>query len=463
MKPQLSGFYQIPEIFIPYWLRLTIIKLLLPIFSYSVIAQDKQWDKTLGGNHYDNLTSLQPTLEGGYIVGGYSNSGSSGDKSENFKGAPDEQGFVSTDYWVVKLDAGGKKVWDKTFGGNRQDELTTLVTTPDGGYLLGGNSYSGISGDKSEANRSHLNDYWIVKINANGQKEWDKTFGGNDQDWLSVVIATADGGYLLGGDSGSGISGDKTQESQGFSDYWIVKINADGQKIWDKTFGGNEYDNLSTMVATPEGGFLLGGSSRSRVGGDKSEPTRGEEIGQEVDTDYWVIRIDSNGNKLWDKTFGGYSYDYLSASVLTSEGNYLLGGTSASDANGDKSQAKWGLEDYWIIKIDKNGAKVWDKRFGSNQNDHLQSLVTTSDDGFLLGGTSRSGIGGHKSEERQGFWLLKIDKDGNSRWDKAYGSIPVGEELRALIATPGSFLLGGMSTSGISGDKTEASRDQCKD
>lgn len=172
------------------------------------------------------------TADGSYLLGGYSNSdvGSEANRGE-------------LDYWVIRIDAQGNKLWDKTFGGSANDELQALVATPDGGYLLGGTSASSISGDKSKNNKGVLNeygnwtsDYWIVKIDSLGNKLWDKTFGGNNDDNLTTLLPTTDGNYLLGGTSSSGISGDKSQPSQG-EDYWVVKIDANGKKIWNKTLG----------------------------------------------------------------------------------------------------------------------------------------------------------------------------------------------------------------------------------
>src|SRR5690606_15307645 len=123
-------------------------------------------------------------------------------------------------------------------------------------------SISDISGDKSEGNRGQgLYDYWIVKIDGDGNKIWDKTVGGNDSDRLSRVTSTSDGGFLLAGTSYSPTSGDKSEDNRGLDDYWIVKIDGDGNKIWDKTIGGNHADRLSSATSTPDGGFLLAGTS----------------------------------------------------------------------------------------------------------------------------------------------------------------------------------------------------------
>ena len=115
-----------------------------------------------------------------------------------------------------------------------------------------------IGPDKSEDSRGS-DDYWIVKIDNSGNKQWDKTYGGSDFDYFKSMINTTDGGYLIGGYTQSGISGDKSDPVRGFYDYWIVKIDSDGNKVWDKTFGGGNLDELTSMVTTTDNGYMLGG------------------------------------------------------------------------------------------------------------------------------------------------------------------------------------------------------------
>src|SRR5690606_9304903 len=145
-------------------------------------------------------------------------------------------------------------------GGSGDDFLHITAPTPDGGYLLGGYSYSSASGDKSE-NSKGGSDYWVVKIDGSGNKVWDKTFGGSGEDILYSTTPTPDGGYLLGGYSASPASGNKSENSKGSYDYWIVKIDGSGNKVWDKTFGGSDNDILHSTTPSPDGGFLLAGSS----------------------------------------------------------------------------------------------------------------------------------------------------------------------------------------------------------
>ena len=351
------------------------------------------------------------------------------------------------DYWLVKIDAQGNKLWDKTFGGQTDENLHTLINTPDGGYLIGGHSDSGISGDKSE-NSKGGKDYWLVKIDAQGNKLWDKTLGGPGHDYLYAIVNTSDGGYLIGGQSKLS-GGDKTEARSGF-DYWIVKIDAQGNKLWDKTFGGSAGDFFNTIINTPDGGFLLGGSSNSLATFDKSDGNFGG-------GDFWIIKIDEEGKKLWDKTLGNDLSESLLDIINTPDGGFLMAGTVNST---EENQTKNGGSDYRIIKTDAQGNRLWDKMLGGNYTDNLFSVINTPDGGFLLGGYSSSDISGDKSETNKGrrgttdYWIVKIDAKGNKTWDKTIGG-DYFDYLSTILNTPeGGYLLGGTSQSEISGDKT---------
>jgi len=173
------------------------------------------WQNTIGGNSTDILNSIQQTIDGGYVLGGWSNSNSWGDKTENSQGG--------VDYWVVKLDASGAIQWQNTIGGSDDDILYSIQQTSDGGYVLGGSSVSNISGDKTE-NSQGADDYWVVKLDASGALQWQNTIGGSSYDYLRSIQQTSDGGYVLGGFSWSDSTGNKTENSQGGLDYWVVKL-----------------------------------------------------------------------------------------------------------------------------------------------------------------------------------------------------------------------------------------------
>jgi hypothetical protein len=398
------------------------------------------WDKRFGGSLTDEVRDVIATSDGGYLLVGNSESNASGDKSEATRG--------DADYWAVKINASGAKVWDKRFGGSGNDYCESVVATSDGGYLLAGYSHSGAEGDKSEATRGS-SDYWAVKINADGAEVWDKRFGGSGTDECNAVVATSDGGYLLAGRSISAPDGDKSEGSRGGYDYWAVKINASGAKVWDKRFGGSGVDDCQSVIATSDGGYLLAGRSLSGADGDKSEASRGN-------WDYWAVKISASGAKVWDKRFGGSGIDLGKSVVATTDGGYLLAGQHKDGDGGDKSEETRGGDDYWAVKINATGGKVWDKRFGGSSYDKLESVVATSDGGYLLAGRSLSGADGDKSEGTRGvydYWAVKINASGAKVWDKRFGGSG-GDICQSVIATSdGGYLLAGYSSSPADGTR----------
>ena len=415
------------------------------IFNLSIIGSSSFWDKTYGGPGGDSFPYIVSTNDGGYILAGDSDSGVGGNKSEPSKGG--------TDYWIVKIDSDGNKVWDKTYGGPGDDSCSFIVSTNDGGYILAGVSDSGVGGNKSEPSKGGL-DYWIVKIDSDGNKVWDKTYGGLDQESFPFIVSTNDGGYILAGDSDSGVGGNKTENSKGGYDYWIVKIDSDGNKVWDKTYGGPGDDYYPYIVSTNDGGYILAGVSDSGVGGNKSEPSKGG-------TDYWIVKIDSDGNKVWDKTYGGPGDDEFPFIVSTNDGEYILAGSSDSGVGGNKSEPSKGGLDYWIVKIDSDGNKVWDKTYGGPGDDEFPFIVSTNDGEYILAGTSGSGVGGSKSEPSKGgtdYWIVKIDSDGNKVWDKTYGGPGDDVSLYIVSTNDGEYILAGDSDSGVGGNKSEPSK-----
>ena len=413
----------------------------------------KQWDYRYGGTSKDVLTCLRQTADGGYILGGYSYSDSSGDKTQ--------MSWGNADYWIVKTDSPGNIQWDRRYGGTSSDYLYSLQQTADGGYILGGYSSSGISGDKTQACwGGNSDDYWIVKIDSLGNKQWDKDFGGILSDELYSVQQTADGGYMLGGLSGSPISGDKTQPFWGGSDYWILKTDSLGNKQWDKDLGGTFNDRLFSLQQTTDGGYILGGYSFSGISGDKTEPNWSL---SGTTADYWIIKIDSLGTKLWDKDFGGTNEDHLYSLQQTSDGGFILGGYSKS-GDGNNTQGSWGQEDYWILKTDSLGNKQWDKDFGGTAHeDDFGNVTQTTDGGYLLAGTSYSDtIIGNKTENNLGgeqTWIVKTDSLGNFQWDKTIFTIGHDETGLAIQTNDGCIAVANNTYGGIGGYKTQPNWD----
>ncbi len=402
-----------------------------------------EWQNTIGGSDYELLQSARQTADGGYILGGYSFSNISGDKTENNLG--------NADYWVIKLDPTGLIQWQNTIGGDNADGLSSVQQTADGGYILAGDSDSNISGDKTENGLGDY-DFWIIKLDATGNIEWQNTIGGSEGDYVLSIQQTNDGGYVLGGSSDSGISGDKTEENLGGRDYWIVKLDGTGNIQWQNTIGGNAEDQLYAIQQTADGGYIAGGYSNSNISGDKTENSLGN-------NDYWVVKLDGTGNIEWQNTIGGSGAERLESIRATSDSGYVLGGYSASNISGDKTENSQGLRDYWVVKLDATGFIQWQNTIGGNNNDELHSLQPTTDDGYILAGNSASSISGDKTETNLNngtdYWVVKLDAAGAIQWQKNIGGNERDILNSAQQTTDGSYIFGGYSLSNISGDKTE--------
>ena len=309
-----------------------------------------EWDKTFGGSDNEGASSVQQTSDGGYIVAG----------------ATLSYGAGGSDFWLIKTDANGNKEWDKTFGGFKWDSASSVQQTSDGGYIVAGDIYSYGAGK---------NDFWLVKTDANGNKEWDKTFGGSDYDIARSIQQTSDGGYIVAGSTSSYEAGE--------SYFWLIKTDVNGNKEWDKTFGRLGSDDAYSVQQTSDGGYIVAGDiySYGAYGAGVS--------------DFWLVKTDANGNKEWDKTFGGSNNDYARSVQQTSDGGYIVVGSTSSYGVGGN--------DSWLIKTDANGNKEWDKTFGSSDNDFAQSIQQTSDGGYIIaGGRVFPGVG------NLDLWLIKL-------------------------------------------------------
>jgi len=427
---------------------LSLIFLTSIIYINAFAQPTVKTQRTAGGNDQDEFQSMWLTKDGGLIAGGFSYSKISGEKTDTTRGG--------SDYWVVKLDSTGRIQWNKTIGGDSEDRLTCLQETSDGGYILGGSSYSNISGEKTQKRRGKAGvwDFWVVKLDSKGNIQWDKTIGGTDADWLNSLQQTTDGGYIVGGYSFSNISGEKTENSRGGQDFWIVKLDGNGHVQWDKTIGGNGSDALYSLQQTNDAGYILGGTSFSSISGEKTENDRGY-------IDYWVIKLDSLANIQWDKTIGGNDLDILISLQQTRDTGYILGGYSLSNASSEKTENSRGVTDYWIIKLNKAGNIQWDKTIGSSGYDYLHAIQQTSDCGYILGGYSYSNISGEKTENSKGgddYWVVKLKSNGNIQWDKTVGGNSQDDLMCIKELAKNRYVLGGFSSSGISGDKTDTTR-----
>ena len=429
-------------------------------FLFFAQAPSIAWQKRIGSDKYDFGSSIKPTSDGGFIIGGRSHSNAFFEKTSYNRGG--------SDYWIVKTDSQGNIEWDKTIGGAQTpglspsyefEILTTIFQTPDGGYFVAGSSSSPMSGEKTESSRGSY-DYWVLKLSSTGAIEWQKTIGGNVTEKLWSAIYTQDGGYLLSGNSFSNASGEKSEDSRGDSDMWIVKLSGNGSIEWQKTIGGAGRDGVTDAIQNQNGTFTMVGSSDSNISGEKTENNHGG-------ADVWILTLDNLGNILYQKTIGGSASDAGYGIIATTDGNYLIAATSNSNISGDKTENCKGGQDIWIIKTDYLFNIMWQKTFGGNKDEGLKKPLQTFDNGYLISSISLSGISGDKITALLGSsdaWLLKLAPDGQLYWQKTIGGNASGiyrgsdSLVDFMQSADGGFVLFGNTDSDISGDIVDFSR-----
>lgn len=401
----------------------------LACITLSLHAQDIQWEKSYGGRQADYLFDVQPTADYGFILAGSSLSLKSGNKTETANG--------DLDYWIWKMDEHGTEDWQKSFGGSGSDFLQGIKNTRDGGFILAGTSDSPKGAGKKGDCRGG-NDYWIIKLNAKGSEEWQQTYGGNGQDDLLSISQTADGGYIVGGSSSSGKNGDKTDNSRGNMDYWILKLDGNGIMEWQKSFGGEYADLLRALSPTADGGYILGGYSNSPQSKDKTSDNLGE------GGDYWILKLDSRGMIEWQQTLGGDQDDQLYALQQTSDNGYIIGGNSNSGATALKSKTNRNGSDIWIVKLDEQGSVLWQETYDFGKSDMLASIVENEDHSLLMGGYTKNKEDGDDNNTN-GYIAFSISEKGEELWRRTVGSD--GEDIlkKTITTRDGGYLLVGTS------------------
>lgn len=428
-----------------------ILGILILCVCFPAYSQDILWEKSYGGKQADYLFDAIATPDNGYILAGSSLSNKTGNKTEKNQG--------NLDYWIWKMNQKGELEWQKSFGGPGADLLKSVKSTNDGGYILGGSSESAKGEQKKDANKGQY-DYWIVKLNAKGNEEWQMTLGGKGQDELHSISQTSDGGYILGGSSSSGKSSveeegksnlyGKSEAGFGSLDYWVIKLDSKRKIEWQRTLGGQYSDMLRSIQQTRDGGFILGGYSNSPESGNKTERCHGS-------GDYWIVKLDKDGATEWQKTYGGDKDDQLYAICQTKDGNYVAAGNSNSGSTGNKNVSNQNGTDFWVVKLAEGGEEIWQKTYNVGNVDFLISMIENNDGSLLLGGYAQSEIiGNNKKKENEGindYVTIKIASDGKELWTQTVGS--GGEDIlrKVIEIRDGGYLLAGTSNGKPSKDR----------
>ena len=388
----------------------------------SAQAPDIEWQKSLGGSDDDIASSIQQTADGGYIIVGSSYS-NDGDVTEN-------QG--NDDFWIVKLDDLGIIEWQNSFGGSSRDIAYSVQQTPDGGYIVAGESFSN---DGDVTGNQGLYDFWIIKLDDQGVLVWQKTLGGSGQDLLRSIQHTNDNGYIVAGISSS-TDGDVTGNHGDF-DIWVVKLNEDGNLQWQKSYGGSESDFAYSVQQTTDGGYIVAGGSYSNDG---------DVTGNHGDGDYWVLKLNSTGNIQWQKTLGGTNWETARSIQQTLDGGYIICGESSS-TDGDVT-GNHEYYDFWVVKLTESGTIEWQQSYGGSALEVAYSVQQTIDGGYVIAGYSNStdeditaNYGG------KDYWVVKISAVGIIEWQRSMGGSS-DEEANSIQQTlDGGYIIAGYTES----------------
>ncbi|MEO0506316.1 MAG: hypothetical protein AAF090_09200 [Bacteroidota bacterium] len=391
------------------------------------------WVQTFGGSGEETAQSVIPTNDGGFAVLGYTNS---------IDGDLTGKSLPVNDYWLLKFSALGDLQWSKTYGGSKDDRGQSVIQTTDGGYAVVGYAMSD-DGDGSLNQGFH--DNWILRLDANGDILWEKSFGFSGHDHAYDIVQTSDGGLFFSGfldvtsSGGEGNSRKKitSYAQHGVGEFWGIKLDADGNLLWRRYFGGTNNDRSFGAVEANDGGLVMIGASESDDF-DISNPNGSYDV--------WVVKISAKGDLIWEKSFGGTGIDRAYDVVKTDEGAYVIvGETFSTDGDIFKNN---GESDAWLIKVSDKGDLLWERTFGGSDFDAARGLATTSDGGFVIAGNSKS-VEGDLAENsgENDIWLIKTDTNGNFQDQMVMGGEGLDFGFDILQDDLGNLILVGESAS----------------
>lgn len=387
--------------------------------------------KLLGGSDEDVIVDLIPASDGGILMVAETESNKTGDVGANHGGS---------DVWVVKLNSNADTVWTRTMGGSNAEHPAGAIATSDGGFIVAATTYSGNSGDVvGIPNGGWASDFWIVKLKSNGDTAWTRLAGTTDQDQANCMAATPDGGFVVAG----------TNDPMGSSqDVFVIKFNSNGNTVWQKTFGGSYDDVTNAVSVAADGSILLAVSTESDNTGDVPA--------NHGSHDSWIIKLTSNGDKVWSKMFGGDEEEDPASIQSTSDGGCIIAGYTASSQNGDVTGKNHGAEDMWVLKLNAGGDISWNSLFGGSNLDGTlgkTAIATTADGGYVIVGTSASSDGDVGTNQGDyDCWVIKLNSTGSKVRSKTFGGSQYDVAASILLNADGSCWVGGLTTSNNSGD-----------
>ncbi len=366
------------------------------------------WNYTYGWADEDLGAAIIAVSSGGYAVGGYTNNTGAGEE----------------DAWLVRLDTNGNLLWNYTYGGSDQDEAYSLVECNSGGFAMAGFTYSY---DEAPWPTPGYGDAWLVRVDASGGLLWHESFGTGSADTALAVVECINGDFALAGHTASygkgnelwlirtdssgnhlwnqTYGGDQTEKAYwghilcecsdggfaitgytvsygllGGGDFYLVRTDSTGNIQWNSTFGGTDIDRARSVIECDDGGFLMAGAARSFVAGE---------------SDMWLVRVDANGDHMWNRSLGGVEGAGGDQALLLSDGSFVIAGANRNLGAGQ--------DDMWLVSVDANGDELWNYTFGFGGNEWAKALVSVDSDDYVLCGYTDSQGAGQKD-----LWVLQV-------------------------------------------------------
>ncbi|MCP4136378.1 MAG: carboxypeptidase regulatory-like domain-containing protein [bacterium] len=375
----------------------------ITVEEFTVITNTKIWSKTFGGSKDEKATSIQQTSDGGFIISGW---------TRTYTDDP----VGNSEAWVIKLDKSGASEWNQTYGGVATDHFDYIKQTPDGGYIAAGDTGTLVFKNFSLFS---ISNFYIVKLNSSGVAQWEKTYGGAEEnDEAKAIDTTSDGGCIVAGYTRS--------YGSGGTDFWILKLDSSGSMEWQEFFGGTGDETPRTIQQTLDGGYIVGGYTTSFGSGSD---------------DMWILKLDSSGQLEWEYLYGGVRSDRLWSMQETSDGGYIAAGYTYS-FNPDGSISPGTYSNGVIFKLNESGTTEWSRIYeGETGNDTVRSISLCADGGYIASGSYT--VPGNGLDA----WILKLDSSGLVQWEKKYGGAGADEANSIIQTSDGGYALGGYTSS----------------
>lgn len=369
---------------LPLILSTFIFFLLFPVcFSQNLFTPE--WEARFGGGYEDQAKTVIPSGDGGFVIAGWTKSTGSGGK----------------DALVIKINSSGDKAWEKTFGKDMDDVVSSGVISPEGNYLFAGTTFNKQSGYYY---------WWLLSIDKNGNKLWENVYGGSEWDACKAIVLAPDG-YAL-----AGVRKNKGDQDKEMS---VIKVNKKGVKQWEIPLGIRYYDDeANAIAATSDEGFIATGWSKKDAGPNKQ---------------IHLAKLDKRGNVEWQKTLGGETSDFARSIAVTGDGRFIIAAASRSKSKGE--------EDIRIIKTDSKGEIEWDYNFGGVYSEQPAAILATSDNGCIVTGFTKSVGNG-----RENIFLMRLDRKGNLVWERYFANYDW-DVAEALISQENHFIVAGWANS----------------